>query len=79
LLRFQPFLGLVILAFWAVPVAAGMVTVLHLAALRTGIDLPTQGLGPALLDGAHRLAMAGEDLVSVLLAIGRPVLAKDLG
>jgi hypothetical protein len=55
-----------------------MVTVLHLAALRTGIDLPTQGLGPALLDGAHRLAMAGEDLVSVLLAIGRPVLAKDI-
>jgi hypothetical protein len=60
-------------------VAAGMVAVLHLAALRTGIDLPTQGLSPALFDGAHRLAVAGKDLIGVLLAIGRPVLAKDLG
>jgi hypothetical protein len=37
-----------------------MITVLRLATCRTGVDLPAQGFRAALLDGAHRLAMAGE-------------------
>ena len=62
LLYFQPFLGLVILALGAVPVATGMVTVLHFTALGAMINLPTQGFGTALLDGAHRLPMTRQDL-----------------
>jgi len=78
LLCFPPFLGLVILAFRAVTIATGMVTVLHLAAFRAGIDLPAQGFGTALFDSAHRLPVARQDLIGELPAIGRTVLAKDI-
>jgi hypothetical protein len=61
------------------PIAAGMVTVLHLATCRTGVNLPTQGLRAALLNGAHCLAMAVKDLISVFLAVGRAVLAENIG
>jgi hypothetical protein len=33
---------------------------LHFTAFGAGVDLPAQGFGTALLDGAHRLAMAGK-------------------
>jgi hypothetical protein len=36
-------------------------------------------LGAALLDGAHRLAVTGQDLIGVLLAVGGTVQAKDIG
>jgi hypothetical protein len=78
LLRFQPFLSLVVLAFGAVTIAAGMVTVLYLAAFGAGLHLPAQGLGAVLLDGAHGLPVTGEKLVSVFRAIGRTVLAKEI-
>ena len=62
-LRFRPFQGFVVLEHGAVPVTAGMITVLHLAALRTCIDLPAQAVRAALLDGAHRLPVARQDLI----------------
>jgi hypothetical protein len=40
--------------------------------------MPTQGLGPALLDGCHRFQMTGRDATFELVAIGRTVLAKNL-
>jgi hypothetical protein len=60
LLFLQPFLGLVVLTFWTVAIAAGVVAVLGLVALRAGIGLPTQGGGAALLNGAHGPSVAGE-------------------
>jgi hypothetical protein len=74
LLLGQPGLGLLVLALGAMTVAAqsrhcaaqsrhcaaGVVPVLNLIALRTGVDVPTQSLGPTLLDGAQRTAMAGQ-------------------
>jgi hypothetical protein len=56
-----------------------MVTVLHFTTFWASVDLPAQGFGTALFDGAHRLAVAGEDLIGILLAIGRTVLAKYIG
>ena len=56
-----------------------MVAVLGLVALRAGEDLSTQSWCAALLDGAHGPPMAGEQALGVLLAIGRTVLAEDVG
>jgi hypothetical protein len=79
LLLLQPFLGLVVLAFGTVAIAAGVVAVLDLVALRAGIGLPTQGRCAALLNGAHGSPMAGKQPIGVLLAIGGTVLAEDVG
>ena len=78
LLFFQPFLGFVVLAFRAVAVAAGVVAILGLIALRAGVDLPTQSWCAALLDGAHGPPVAGEQAAGVLLAIGGTVLAENV-
>jgi hypothetical protein len=53
LLFLQPLLGLVVLAFWAVAVAAGVVAELGLVTLRAGIGLPAQGGCATLFDGVH--------------------------
>ena len=78
LLFLQPFLGFVILALGAMTVAAGVVAVLGLVALRAGVDLPTQSWCAALLDGAHGPSVAGEKTIGVFLAVGRAVLAEDV-
>jgi len=78
LLFLQPFLGFVVLAFRAVTVAAGVVAVLGLVALRAGVGLATQGWCAALLDGAHSPSVAGEKTIGVFLAVGRAVLAEDV-
>ena len=78
LLFFQPFLGFVVLALGAMTVAAGVVAVLGLVALRAGIGLSTQGRCAALLDGAHNLPVAGEQALGILLAIGGTELAEDV-
>ena len=59
-------------------VAAGMVAVLHLLTVRAAIDLPTQGLRAALLNGPHGFEMAGGHAAGVLLAIGRTILAENV-
>ncbi len=78
LLQLEPFLGFVVLAFWTVAIAAGMIAVLGLVALRAGEDLPTQGGCAALLNGAHGPSVAGEQAIGVFLAVGRAVLAEDV-
>lgn len=76
LLSLKPLLGLVVLAFWTMAIAAGVVAVAHLAALRTGVELPAEGLGPAGLNGAHGPAVRGEQSVGELLSVGRAVAAE---
>jgi len=60
LLFLQPFLGFIVLAFRAVTVAARVVAVLGLVALRAGVDLATQGGCAAVFDGAHGPSVAEE-------------------
>lgn len=79
LLFLQPFLGLVVLTFRTVAVAARVVAVLGLVALGAGIDLTTQSGSTALLDGTHRPPVAGEQALGIFLAISGTVLAKDIG
>jgi len=78
LLFLQPFLGYVILAFWTVAVATGMVAELKLVALRAGVELATQSWCVALLDGAHSPSVAGEKTIGVFLAVGWAVAAEDV-
>lgn len=78
LLFLQPFLGFVVLTFRAVTVAARVVAVLGLVALRAGEDLATQGWCAALLYSAHSPSVAGEQVIGVFLAIGGTVLAEDV-
>jgi len=78
LLCLQPFLGSLVLAFGAVAVAAGVIAVAHFAAIGASVHLSAQGFCPALLNGTHDPAMAGEQAVGVLLAVGRAVAAEDI-
>jgi len=73
----QPGLSLLVLALGAMSVAAGVVPVFNPLALRAGVDVPTQGLGPTLLDGAQRTAMAGKQPVREALTIAQPVAADN--
>jgi len=79
LLSLKPLLGLLVLAFGAVAVAAGMVAVADLVALGTGVELSAESLGAAGLNRMHSPAVRREQLVGVLLAIGRAVAAEDVG
>ena len=58
-LHFQPVLGLRMLALGAMPIAAGVITVLKLLASRTAIDLSAQCFGTAVLNSPHGLVVAG--------------------
>jgi len=79
LLLLQPFLSFVVLTLGAMTVAARVVAVLGLVALRAGVDLSTQGRCATALDGVHGPSVAGEQVISELLAIGGTVLAEDVG
>ena len=67
------------LAARTVTVVARVIAVTFLATVRTAVDVTTQGLGATRLDGTHGLVMAGRHPLAVLLPIGWPVLAEDLG
>jgi hypothetical protein len=77
-LHLEPFFGLLVLALGAVAVAAGVVAVTGFAAGGTTIHLSAQGFCAAALNGAHGLAVRGQQLVGILLAIGRTIAAKDV-
>ena len=77
-MEFQPVLGLLVLALGAMAIAAGVIAVADFPAGRTGKDLSTQRLSAAALDGAHGLAVAGQEMGSVFLAISGTVLAEDI-
>jgi len=78
LLEFQPVLGLLVLALGAMAIAAGVIAVADFPAGQTSKDLSTQRLCTAALDGAHSLAVAGQEVCSVFLTIGGAILAKDI-
>ena len=78
LLLLQPFLGFIVLAFWAVTVSAGVIAVLGLMALRAGEDLPSQCGCAALLNCVHGPTVAGEQALGIFLAVGGTVLAEDV-
>ena len=78
LLHFQPGLGLLVLALGAMAVAARVVAVADFPAGRTGKDLSTQRFCAAALDGAHSLAVAGQQARGIFLAVGGTVLAEDV-
>ena len=75
---FQPVLSLLVLALGAMAVAARVITKADFTAGRAGKDLSTQRLCAAALDSAHSLAMTGQEVSSVFLAISRTVLVKDI-
>jgi len=78
LLLLQPALAILILAFGAMAIAAGMITVLQLLTVRATIDLPAQGLRTTLFNCPHHFEVGGRHEAGVLLAIGRTILAKDI-
>ena len=77
-MHFQPVLGLLVLAFGAMAVAAGVITVTDFTTGGAGKDLSTQRWCAAALDGAHCLAVAGQQRCGIFLAIGGSVLAEDV-
>jgi hypothetical protein len=68
-----------VLAFGTGAVFAGVVAVAGLVAVITGVNVAAQGLGPALFNGLHHLQVAGGEAALELGAIGRTVLAENLG
>jgi hypothetical protein len=59
LLFLQPLLSSIVLALRAVTIAARVITVIGLIAIRTVVNMATQGFRAALLDRPHGLMMAG--------------------
>jgi len=78
LLQLKPRLRLFMEAFRAMAIAAGVITVARFFASCTAIDLTTQGCGAAALNRVHGLAVRGQQLGGILLAIGRTIAAKDI-
>ena len=77
-LQIKPCFGAFLLAFGTVPIAARVIRILRLPATGTSIDLTAQRFGTAMLDGSHRLTMAGQETLRILLTIRRAVLTKDI-
>jgi hypothetical protein len=78
LLIIQPALSIFILAFGAMPIAAGVIAVQHMFTIRATIGLSTQSLGTATLDISHGPQVAEGDPVSKFLAILLTMLAEDI-
>jgi hypothetical protein len=66
------------LTIGAVTIAAGVIYVVRLPAGGTRKDLPTQHFGAAAFNRQHRLTMAWQETVSVLLTIVCAVLTEDI-
>ena len=78
LLLFQPGLCIFVLAFGAMAVAAGVITVLQLLTLWTAIDLSTQDRSAAVFNRPHGLEMVARHAAGILLAIGRSITAENI-
>ena len=78
LLFFQPFLTFSLLTFRTMPVAAGVVLILDLVTLRTGINMPAKSDGAAAFHVPHGLPVAGQHFVSIELAVLVSLLLKDI-
>jgi len=55
-----------------------VVAVLHFAAIRTLVNVTSQGFSSAAFDSPHGLLVTGEQIPAIFLSIGCSVLAKYL-
>ena len=78
-LLLQPAQRLVVLALGTVPVAAGMVEVLSLVAVRAMVDVSTQDRSAAPLNGPHDLVVAGRHPVAEAGTVLGSVPLEDRG
>jgi len=77
-LQGEPCFRAFMLAFGTVTIAAGVIGVVRLPAGGTRKDLPAQCFSAAVLDGPHRLTMAGQDFLCVLPTIIRAVPSENI-
>jgi len=79
MLVLQPLLRLLILALGAMPIATRMILVDVLITIGAVIDMSTERFGPTMFNGPHRLPMTGQQPVTKFGAIGRAIVAEDVG
>ena len=78
LLLCKPTLGGVILATGTVAVLAGMLTVALFVTVEAVVDVTAKDFCAALLNGCHRLAVAGEHLCAEFVTVGATISMKDV-
>src|SRR2546430_2856703 len=74
----EPLLCRRALAFWAVPVAAGVVGDGGIGAVLAARDMPVEGCGTAALDRPHHPQMVEADMAGVGLTPGRAPVAENI-
>ena len=74
----EPLLCRRALAFWAVPVAAGVVGDGGIGAVLAARDMPAEGCGAAALDRRHHLQLVEADMAGVGLTPGRSMAAENI-
>jgi hypothetical protein len=61
----EPLFGRCTLAFWSVPIAAGVVGDSRIGAVLTARDMAAERRGAAALDRRHHLELAGADMAGI--------------
>src|SRR4029077_1906996 len=74
----QPFLGRCTLAFWAVPIAAGVVGDRRIGAVLTARDMAAEGCGAAALDRRHHLELAEAHMAGIGWTPSGPIVAENV-
>ena len=74
----EPLLGRCTLAFWAVPIAAGVVGDSRIGAVLTARDMAAERRGAAALDRRHHLELAEADMAGIGTAPCRAMVAEDI-
>lgn len=78
-LGFEPYLGLIVLAFGTVPVFTGMIAVVELLTGVTEVDLTAKRFGSALFYRLHGLEVAWKHSSSELFPVVGSMNAEDIG
>src|SRR6516225_5108026 len=78
LARFEPLPGCYRLALWAVPVAATVVGDRGVCTVLAACDVPAEGRGTAVLDGAHHLQLAEAQVTGIGTTPDGSVVAEDV-
>ena len=78
LLSFKPALGGVILATGAVSVLAGMIAVAFFVTVEAVVNVTAKDFRATLLNGCHRIAVAGEHLRAEFVAVLVTIPVKDV-
>jgi len=71
-------LGLLMLTFGAMSVAAGVITVLKLLTVWTAIHLSAETLGATMLNRPHRQAMRGQEFVCIFFSVVSAISSQEL-